>query len=183
MKTAKNRLPRTRFIALALLVCACLLLTVPAVYADTDGTELLITDQPDTLTLNLGSDFAGAQFELAFDAGIFPAIITANDSGILTTEMGGSKTYTLTLLALKEPDDGAEESEEPSTEEPQPEETESEESPVPAEVNKGIPPLHLVLFFGGLAVAVCSLIIMYLKKRRRNRDYDDEYDDDDDDDE
>ena len=38
--------------------------TVLIVYADTDGNELKITNQPDKLVIQLGADWAGAEFEL-----------------------------------------------------------------------------------------------------------------------
>ena len=152
--------------------------TIPTAYADTDGSELLVTDRPDTLTLELGEGWAGTQFELRFDFGTFPIPVTVNDAGVLTMELGGSSTYTLRLLqrpadnpAVAEPQqpDDAEDDHEPS-----------EEPPSDAKVG-GIPASHLVLFIGGLAAGVTVLIIVTVRKKRRASYYDDEdgYDEDD----
>ena len=71
---------------------------VLVVYADTDGKELKTTNQPDKLVLQLGSDWANVEFELKLDSGVFPVPVKADKSGLLTMELGGSKTYTLTRL-------------------------------------------------------------------------------------
>ena len=72
--------------------------TASVVYADTNGKELKITAQPDKLVLQLGKDWAGVEFELKLDSGTFPVPVKANSSGMLTMELGGSKTYTLTRI-------------------------------------------------------------------------------------
>ena len=84
---------------LSLLVIVMLMSVLcPAALADTDGTEPQLTQQPDQLILQLGTRWAGVEFELRTDAGVFPAPIVVDSSGVLTMDLGGSKTYTLSCL-------------------------------------------------------------------------------------
>ena len=84
---------------LSLLVIVMLMSVLcPAALADTDGTEPQLTQQPDQLVLQLGTRWAGVEFELRTDAGVFPAPIVVDSSGVLTMDLGGSKTYTLSCL-------------------------------------------------------------------------------------
>ena len=43
--------------------------------ADTDGTELKVVDNPQTLTIQLGPEWAGKEFELRTDAGKYPGVV------------------------------------------------------------------------------------------------------------
>ena len=161
-------------------VLFCFTSAIPTAYADTDGSELKITDQPDQLILALGLDWAGTQFELSLDTGIFPVPVTVNENGILTMDLGGSKTYTLTLL---EQEVAGTATPEPSETPPGSEGMDTVPDPEPgpesdAEAD-GIPAMHLVLFLGGLAAGIGVLVFMYLRKKRRDQEYDDyEYEDD-----
>lgn len=73
---------------LAALMC-CMLLSAGIVYADTDGTELQVS-QPMTLELQLGPQWAGVEFQLKTDAGLYPGTIIVGEDGVLRTELGGS---------------------------------------------------------------------------------------------
>ena len=77
--TIQRRLRVTLLTALCLAMCLC-----TTAFADTDGTEPKITQQPDQLVLQLGTRWAGVEFELRTDAGVFPAPI--------------STTYTLSCI-------------------------------------------------------------------------------------
>ncbi len=79
-----------RFASLALI---CAMLIAPVAYADTDGTELLVTDEPAQLLIQLGTEWAGAAFELKTDVGVYPQPLVVGLDGALSTELGGSKTY------------------------------------------------------------------------------------------
>lgn len=83
---------------LALAICLCAVLFSPAVYADTDGTELQVTDQPDKLVIQLGTEWAGVEFELKTDTGLYPQPLIVSEAGVLSLELGGSKTYTLSAM-------------------------------------------------------------------------------------
>jgi hypothetical protein len=87
----------TSFFLSILIAVTANIITAPA-FADTDGSEIQITDKPDVLILQLGPDWAGVEFELKTDAGIFPAPVVVDYSGILKMDLGGSKTYTLSCI-------------------------------------------------------------------------------------
>lgn len=191
----------------ALAVCICVLaLFAPAVYADTDGTELQVTDQPEKLVIQLGPAWAGVEFELKTDVGVYPQPIIVSPEGMLIMELGGSKTYTLSCLSstvvppLPQTDGTAadESSQTDSTlgptvsPDPSPEgDTQETVTPGPDEATdatsgdgnlvRGIPNMHLFLFAGGLLICVGALVAMRVLKNRRTRfnDDDDAYDDED----
>jgi len=170
--------------------------TVMVVYADTDGKELKITAQPEKLVLNLGADFAGAEFELKFDSGVFPVPVKANSSGILTMELGGSKTYTLTRIipvSATEPLKPNPTDMNPSSSDTTESGTESislegttntgDSNTTESTINDIIPPdnsvpvIPMIIFFSLLFLVGGSyLIIRTLKKRREEYDYDEDYD-------
>ena len=66
-------------------MCLC-----PTAFADTDGTEPKVTQQPDQLVLQLGTRWAGVEFELRTDAGVFPAPIVVDETGVLTMDLVGA---------------------------------------------------------------------------------------------
>ena len=179
--------------------------TALVVYADTDGKELKITTQPEKLILNLGADFAGAEFELKFDSGVFPVPVRANSSGVLTMELGGSKTYTLTRIkpvSATEPvkpipelnptninqsgSDIPESNSEitPSNENPI---TEAQDITVPTDneivsPDNSVPLLPMIIFLSLLLLISIVLLVMRAIKKRNEYYDDEEYDDEDDDD-
>ena len=194
--------------ALCAAVCTIALMATP-VYADTDGTEMHVT-QASQLDIQLGAAWSGVEFQLKTDAGIYPDTIIVGEDGILRLEIGGSNTYMLTCLnsvveapqigdaisaettnsdaestpAPEKPDvsqdelSGNETLTKPDTSEAPDEET---DMPNDEEGKKfaGIPTMHIVLFGGGLLLAVGGLIaIRVVGKRRKERDdYDDDYED------
>lgn len=165
----------------ALLMAFILSLTMSTVaYADTNGTEPKIVQQPDQLILQLGTRWAGVEFELRTDAGIFPVPVVVNESGVLTMDLGGSTTYTLSCIesTIPIPD--------PEQDLPQaPEQTEPPEpapsSPVPdipqTIEQKGPSILPAIIFIVGLITAVAGLVMLQIAKKRREADYD-EWEDD-----
>ena len=153
--TIQRRLRVTLLTALCLAMCLC-----TTAFADTDGTEPKITQQPDQLVLQLGTRWAGVEFELRTDAGVFPAPIVVDETGVLTMDLGGSTTYTLSCInsTVPIPDPPAEQV--PDTQQPAGE---------PA----GVPIAPMVVFFVGLACGIGGLVALYFAKRRRQQaDYD-----------
>lgn len=155
-------------------MCTILLGTLlsPAALADTDGTEPKITQKPDQLVLQLGMRWAGVEFELRTDAGIFPVPVAVDEYGVLTMDLGGSTTYTLSCINSTAP-----------IPDPEPRQTDSLEpgSPAPApdvpsssqpEVQKDPLPLPAVIFLMGLAAAGGAFAAFHIIKRRQEYDYD-----------
>lgn len=136
---------------------------------------------PDTLRIDLGTAWAGSAFSLMMDYGEYPGTIVADENGVVTTELGGSKTYTLTFLTKDAQAPAPEASEATAEPDQDPEDTTGlQEGEAQPEANEGIPTMHLVLFVGGLAACIASLVAMRIAKRRRyareSADYDDEDD-------
>lgn len=189
---------------LAVCLFSALFLFTPMVHADTNGTELQVAEQPEKMVIQLGTSWAGVEFELKTDAGVYPQPIVVSPEGVLTMELGGSKTYTLSAInsptiapspdasatdTHPEEDNPSDETEQPNdaqqdpneqggeTEvQEDPEETPSPDSEEDNNLINGIPNLHLFLFAGGLVACITGLVVMAIMKRRRNRQYND-YDD------
>ena len=182
-------------------LCALCLCIAP-VYADTDGTELQVTEAS-TLEIQLGADWAGVEFQLKTDVGMYPNTLSVGDDGVLRLEIGGSSTYILSCLNStvavpeapvagvevevqptetpvsdegpdKEPD--AEQNTSEQTDPETPDAPEAESEPDDGTV-AGIPIKHIVIFGGGLLLAVGGLIAIKVVSKRREEH--DEYDDDD----
>lgn len=167
--------------SLLFMVVTILALMIPqTVFATggTDGTELQVAE-PETLEIQLGTDWAGVEFELKTDAGVYPGDVIVGEDGVLRLEIGGSKSYILTCMnsSVAIPDSEqapatTEDSAESSTEET---ETAEEENAV-----AGIPTMHLILFGGGMVIAIGTLVGLYVVKRRKQLDP--QYQDDDEED-
>lgn len=66
--------------------------------ADTDGSELKVAENPPKLTIQLGQEWAGKEFELRTDAGLYPGIVKVNSSGVLEMELSDSSFFTLSCV-------------------------------------------------------------------------------------
>ena len=169
-------LKRTFALLMAAAIAAVIFPTV--VFADTDGSEIQITDQPDVLILQLGPEWAGVEFELKTDAGVFPAPVVVDSTGVLKMDLGGSKTYTLSCVASDVAAPGPEQSETTPSPSPVPTEPSGDSETDPDQSKDGIPTGILVVFLVGLAAAVGGLIAMrYFKRRRESYYYDEDEDD------
>ena len=181
-------------LVMSVIIMLLLLLPQTAYAADgTDGTEMQVL-QPQQLEIQLGSNWAGVEFQLKTDAGLYPGTISVGEDGVLRLEIGGSSTYTLTCLNSSAPvpdvaqatAPGEADSKDITSSAP---ETESEggaeqlSSSTEKSTNEdatntiaGIPVLHIALFGGGLLIAVAALIGMRISSRRHavDADYDEE---------
>ena len=89
-------------IGVVLALLCCILMCTGVVYAtgdDTDGTELQVA-QPVILEVQLGPQWAGVEFQLKTDVGLYPGTIAVGQDGILRTELGNSGSYVLSCLTL-----------------------------------------------------------------------------------
>ena len=154
-----------------LLASLVLFISTTRASADTTGNEIQIAGQPDKLILQLGLRWAGVEFELRTDAGIFPVPVIVDQSGVLMMDLGGSKTYTLSCVSSSVPVPGPEPAESGAYTIPNVESSEKNTS--------GISAVHLFIFVAGLAAAAGGLFAMwYLRHMREAYDYG--YDDEED---
>lgn len=184
---------------LLLLSVVCILsFKLPAIYGDTDGTEMQVL-QPEHLEIQLGTNWAGVEFQFKTDAGVYPGIITVGEDGILRLEIGGSSSYILSCIgsSVTVPSPDTEAAQAPATNEEVISADETNTSDEPEEpfngatgeprsalnkdapkslTNAGIPVLHITLFVGGLLLAVGVLVILHItgKKRTSDGEYDEE---------
>lgn len=161
---------------LSVMIITTAILT-PAVYADTNGNEILITNQPDRLVLQLGTQWAGVEFQLKTDAGVFPAPVVVDSTGILEMDLGGSKVYTLSCVGSSVAVPNPEQVVKPPAQSSESTLPSADDNQSGAEVTKdGIPIVHLILFLVGLLGAVGGLVAMRYFRRRRETYYQDDGD-------
>lgn len=162
-----------------ILLCIMVTLNATHAFADTDGTELQIL-QPETLDVQLGEEWAGMQFQLMTDAGIYPEKITVDDDGILRLELGGSSKYTLSCLnssvkVLKQNEKDALKQDKKNNNSLK--KMKNETVKPDGKTVAGIPVIHIFLFTGGMLIAITVLLIMKFISRSKAKDRD-EYDED-----
>ena len=183
----KSKKRTYRHWATLLLAVVLSLALAPAALAGTGDTTPKITQQPDQLVLQLGARWAGVEFELRTDAGVFPAPVVVDESGVLRMDLGGSTTYTLSCIESSVPKpgfvlmfgrerfstppidiDNAPVQQPPQTSEPE---------PAPAPSQQSIPLVPLMVFLIGLAAIGGGMIVYWVLKRRQQDSYD-EWEDD-----
>ncbi len=170
-------------------VCAIWMLSWPpvahALNPDVSPTKTTIADK---LVIQIGAEWAGAEFELTTDMGAYPGTMVVNEAGVLSMELGGSTVYTLRRMSGPA-------SKPVSEEAPEPPQSGDSGTPIPANGNtalplpdttqqpaaapaatpsdaadaqSGIPTLHLVLFLGGLTICIGGLILLRLSRLWQN---------------
>ena len=172
----KSKTIKSILLCVAMLCILCFPVQVLAeTKQGTTGDELQLMEA-EKLEIQLGTEWAGVEFQLKTDAGLYPGTVKVGQDGVLRMEIGGSKSYILTCMnsAITVP----EPTQAPATTEPNTEQNNSE-TDTAEEGNAtvaGIPVLHIVLFAGGMTVAIGALIAMSVVKRRREDDaaYEDE---------
>ena len=174
----KHKTIKSILLVVAMLCVLCFPVQVMAeTQQGTNGDELQLMEAQ-KLEIQLGAEWAGVEFQLKTDAGLYPGTVKVGQDGVLRMEIGGSKSYILTCMnsAVEVP----ELTQAPATTETDPEESNSETDSAEdgSATVAGIPVLHIVLFAGGMVVAIGALIAMHVVKRRRETEP--AYDDDDD---
>lgn len=191
----KMKIAKAVALVLAMVCIFCFPVPASATAQGTDGTELEVI-QPQNLEIQLGESWAGVEFELKTDAGMYPGVITVGEDGVLRLEIGGSENYILSCLNSSVEIPGPGEPETAATEEaPATDATEGEQSvdategeetqpteTVPAEEEEGtvagIPVMHIALFGGGLIVAIGALVGINFYQKRSGKSNKSEEDDD-----
>ena len=193
----KTKIWKSVALVLALLCILCFPIGVSAASQGTNGDELQVAE-PEQLTIQLGESWAGVEFELKTDVGMYPGTITVGDDGVLRLEIGGSKNYTLSCLnssvPAPDPDSSDLQETEPDPMNPTHQtDPEADATEVPSMPNvsendvqsediqtsdsAGIPTTHLVIFVVGLVVAIGILVgLRFLPKRHASSS---EYEDND----
>ena len=175
MKRPKGR--SSRRWAAVLLAAVLSLAISPAALADTGDNTPKITKQPEQLVLQLGTRWAGVEFELRTDAGVFPAPIAVDESGVLRMDLGGSSTYTLSCiessLPIPDPQQGAEQGDAQTP--PTTDEATSQQPPEPAPQPEPLPPTPEPEP-AQRSVPIC-LAALYITKRNQQGAYE-EWEDD-----
>lgn len=171
---------KNRGISFLCIMFLMLTLNVTYAFADTDGTELQVI-KAETLEVQLGEEWAGVQFQLMTDAGIYPEKIVVSDDGILSLELGGSSKYTLSCLnssvAVPDQDETSEEEMGKARNVEKAAEKKQNDGKSNVKTVAGIPIAHIMLFSGGMIIAIAGLLIMKFVSRYRSEDQD-EYDED-----
>lgn len=184
----KMKILKCMTLVLAMACIFCFPVTVSATSQGTDGTEMQVM-QPEKLEIQLGEEWAGVEFELKTDAGMYPGTIPVGDDGVLRLEIGGSSTYILTCInsSVEMPVPGetspaAEGESETESKETTTAPDSSEESEVSTEMDPtdaapddgksgstiaGIPVANLAMFGGGLLVAIGALVGISIHNKRK----------------
>ena len=110
---------------------------------------------------------------------MYPGDIIVGEDGVLRLEIGGSKSYILTCMnssvQAPHPEQATATEEASKTDK-------SDDAAIQAEENTvaGIPTTHLILFGGGMTIAIGTLIGLYVVKRRKlsNTQYQDDDEED-----
>lgn len=107
LKAVKKKLAA---LALAGMLAATLLGKAGSASAEnqgTEGTEMQVMEA-EQLEIQLGKEWAGREFQLKTDAGLYPGTIMVGEDGVLRTELGGSTRYILTCMLTENQDAGGE---------------------------------------------------------------------------
>lgn len=182
-----NKIKTGANILLALL--CCLLIGTGTAFAagdDTDGTELQVA-QPVMLEVQLGTQWAGVEFQLKTDAGLYPGTISVGQDGILRMELGNSGSYILpcmnSTVTVPEPSSAADTDRQTSDAPDTAADSDDSQSEPDHAAGGGIPTAHLVLFGGGMLLAVGSLAAMHIIRSRKSTEQESYGSDDEEDDE
>lgn len=161
------------------MICIFSVSVIPtyATQQGTNGDELQIMEA-EQLEIQLGVDWAGVEFQLKTDAGLYPGTVVVGTDGVLRMEIGGSSKYILTCMnssiAVPEPNesvDNTESTQAPATNESATDSTVEETTPGAETEQKNtvadIPVAHLAIFVGGMILAIGTLIVMHVMKKKR----------------
>ena len=157
---------------LTLLILTCISSVVIPVYADTDGTELQVVE-PQKLEIQLGQSWAGVEFTLKTDAGMYPNAISVDETGVLKLEIGGSKSYVLSCLQssidIPDPDNNTPVTLMTLTHDKQ---NAAAAEKKDAEQSESISITQVVFLAVGIVFAISALMAMHITSKRHSSDDD-----------
>ena len=175
----KTKIWKCVALVLALMCILTFPIGVSAVAQGTNGDEMQVAT-PEKLEIHLGQEWAGVTFELTTDYGKYPDPIPVGDDGVLRLEIGGSSSYVLSCLSSAEeapaPSETIPAETTPTDTAPSEDATTGTDNLVDIETIEpveeegtvaGIPVTNIVLFGGGLVLAVGALVGINLVQKRR----------------
>ena len=175
----KTKIWKCVALVLALMCILTFPIGVSAAAQGTNGDEMQVAT-PEKLEIHLGQQWAGVTFELTTDYGKYPDPIPVGEDGVLRLEIGGSSSYVLSCLSSAEetpaPDETVPADTAPADTTPSEEATTGTDNLVDIETIEpveeegtvaGIPVTNIVLFGGGLVLAVGALVGINLVQKRR----------------
>jgi hypothetical protein len=187
----KTKIWKCVALVLALMCILTFPIGVSAASQGTNGDEMQVAT-PEKLEIHLGQEWAGVTFELTTDYGKYPDPIPVGEDGVLRLEIGGSSSYVLSCLSSAEeapaPSETIPAETTPADTAPSEDATTGTDNLVDIETIEpveeegtvaGIPVTNIVLFGGGLVLAVGALVGINLVQKRRAQsgsDADDEND-------
>lgn len=164
---------KTRIFSIILALFMLIISSVTVLGAHgTNGDELQVIE-PQELVIQLGTEWTGVEFILKTDAGVYPDVIPVDSSGVLTLEIGGSKTYLLSCLQSSVAIPEYVDTQAPVTSEPEP----PDELVEIKDKESTVPTAHIVVFVLGILVAIGILSYIYVTNKKRQivqNDEDDE---------
>lgn len=147
-------------------VCSLSILTGSAFAAPqgTEGDELQVLE-PQQLEVQLGPEWVGKEFSLKTDVGMYPETIVVGSDGVLRTELGGSKTYTLSCMVI-----------DAGTVDETPNEPEGSSRPEehPEESRKTISGIPAILIIGIIAAIAILAYLGHSEKKNDNKSVEDD---------
>ena len=175
----KTKIWKCVALVLALMCILTFPIGVSAAAQGTNGDEMQVAT-PEKLEIHLGQEWAGVTFELTTDYGKYPDPIPVGEDGVLRLEIGGSSSYVLSCLSSAEeapsPSETIPAETTPADTAPSEDATTGTDNLVDIETIEpveeegtvaGIPVTNIVLFGGGLVLAVGALVGINLVQKRR----------------
>jgi hypothetical protein len=175
----KTKIWKCVALVLALMCILTFPIGVSAAAQGTNGDEMQVAT-PEKLEIHLGQEWAGITFELTTDYGKYPDPIPVGEDGVLRLEIGGSSSYVLSCLSSAEeapaPSETIPAETTPADTAPSEDATTGTDNLVDIETIEpveeegtvaGIPVTNIVLFGGGLVLAVGALVGINLVQKRR----------------
>ena len=122
--------------------------------------------------------WAGVEFTLKTDAGMYPNAIPVDETGVLKLEIGGSKSYVLSCLQssidIPVPDNNTPATLMTLTRDKQNAAAAEEKD---AKQSETIPVTQIVFLAVGIVLAISTLVAIHITSKRHSSDDDDEDDD------
>ena len=171
----KHKSIKSILLVIAMLCVLCFPVQVMAeTQQGTNGDELQLMEAQ-KLEIQLGTEWAGVEFMLRTDAGVYPGVIPVDETGVLSLEIGGSKTYILSCLqsSVDIPDLTLLQAPVTSETEPDKDDLVDIKDKEPA-----VPTSHIIMFVGGIVIAIGILVAIYISNKNRQIVQDDDEDDD-----